>query len=157
MKSIPKLIACFVTCFGAGAIGGVFTAMSVNTAWYAQLIKPELSPPGWVFAPVWNFLYLLMAISLYLVWVSDKTTDKRTAVSVFACQLLLNVAWSAAFFGLRSPAGAFFVILLLLAAIIATIYAFSRISAKSALLLTPYLAWVCFAGYLNYYLWILNR
>ncbi len=58
MKSIPKLIVCFVTCFGAGAIGGVFTAMSVNTAWYAQLIKPALSPPGWVFAPVWNFLYL---------------------------------------------------------------------------------------------------
>ncbi len=98
-----------------------------------------------------------MAISLYLVWVSDKTTDKRTAVSVFACQLLLNVAWSAAFFGLRSPVGAFFVIFLLLAAIIATIYAFSRISAKSALLLIPYLAWVCFAGYLNYYLWMLNR
>ena len=156
MKSISTFIACVVACFGAGVIGGLATKTSVNT-WYAQLVKPELSPPNWVFAPVWNFLYLLMAISLYLVWTSDRQKDKRLALAVFACQLLLNVAWSIVFFGLRCPAGGFFVIVLLVMAIIATIGLFARTSVKSAFLLLPYLAWVCFAGYLNYSLWILNR
>ncbi len=156
MKSIPKFIVCLVSCFGAGAIGGMATKTSVNT-WYAQLLKPEFSPPNWVFAPVWNFLYLLMAISLYLVWVSDKQKYKNIAIAVFGFQLLMNVAWSVVFFGLRSPAGGFFVVLLLIMAIVGTLYLFARTCAKSAFLLTPYLAWVCFAAYLNYHLWLLNR
>lgn len=156
MKSIPKFIVCLLVCFGAGAIGGVFTASSVGT-WYAQLLKPALSPPNWVFAPVWNFLYLLMAVSLYMIWSSNGPIGKRLAMLAFACQILLNVAWSAVFFGLRSPAGGFFVIILLIMAIIATLRLFARISATSAVLLMPYLAWVCFAAYLNYQLWILNN
>ncbi len=155
MKSIPKFIVCLITCFGAGAIGGLFTKLSVNS-WYAQLIKPEFSPPGWVFAPVWNFLYFLMAVSFYLVWVSDKSKDKNTALLFFIGQLLVNVAWSAVFFGLRSPAGGFFIIIILIVLIACTIFYFARISKKAAYLLLPYLAWVCFAGCLNYYLWILN-
>ena len=155
MKSIPKFIVCLITCFGAGAIGGLFTKLSVNN-WYTQLIKPEFSPPGWVFAPVWNILYFLMAVSFYLVWVSDKSKDKNTALLVFIGQLLVNVAWSAVFFGLRSPAGGFFIIIILIVLIACTIFCFARISKKAAYLLLPYLAWVCFAGCLNYYLWILN-
>ena len=156
VKSIKKFIACLVLCFGAGSIGGIFTASSVNT-WYTQLTKPEFTPPNWVFAPVWNFLYFLMAVSLYKVWVSSKQKYKKMAILVFACQLLLNVAWSAAFFGLKSPEAGFFIINILLLAIIFTIFFFSRISWKNALLLIPYLVWVSFASYLNYILWILNR
>jgi len=156
MKSVSKFIVCLITCFAAGGIGGLFTKISVS-GWYAQLIKPEFSPPNWVFAPVWNFLYFLMAVSFYLVWVSDITKYKNTALLVFLGQLLINVAWSAVFFGLRSPAGGLFIISILLVMIICTILYFGRISQKAAYLLLPYLAWVCFAGYLNYHLWILNK
>ena len=156
MKSIPKFIACLILCFGAAAIGGLFTQSSVNT-WYAQLTKPEFSPPNWVFAPVWNILYLLMAVSLYFVWSSDGQKTKKRALMAFAFQLVLNMTWSAVFFGLRSPAGGFLVILILIAAILCNISLFGRISRKSALLLLPYLCWVGFASYLNYGYWILNR
>ena len=156
MRSIPKLAVALVACFGVGAIGGAFTATSVNT-WYAQLIKPDISPPNWVFAPVWNFLYFLMAAALYLVWVSEKTKYKNAALSMFACQLLVNTVWSAVFFGAKSPVGGLVVILSLLILIGWTIMLFRRVCAKSALLLTPYWLWVCFAAYLNYRLWILNR
>jgi len=156
MKSTVKFIICLIICFGAGAIGGAFTALSVNT-WYSQLLKPELSPPNWVFAPVWNFLYFLMAIALYLIWTSDKPKYKRTALLAFAGQLFINVTWSAVFFGLQSPAGGLSIIIILLAAISGTIFLSMRISVNIAHLLIPYLAWVCFAAYLNYQLWILNR
>ena len=156
MKRFRKFAASLAVCFGAGAVGGLFTGTSVNS-WYPRLIRPEFAPPNWVFAPVWNSLYLLMAVSLYFIWSSDGQKTKRLALLAFAVQLFLNMAWSAVFFGLRSPAGGFLVILILIAAILWNIFLFGRISRKSVLLLLPYLCWVGFAGYLNYGYWILNR
>lgn len=156
MKSFRKFAASLAVCFGAGAVGGLFTATSVNS-WYPGLSRPAFAPPNWVFAPVWNILYLLMAVSLYFVWSSDGQKTKKRALMVFAFQLVLNMTWSAVFFGLRSPAGGFLVILILIAAILCNIFLFGRISRKSAMLLLPYLCWVSFASYLNYGYWILNR
>ena len=156
MRSIPKMAIALAACFGTGAVGGVFTSMSVGT-WYAQLIRPAVSPPNWVFAPVWNVLYLMMALAFYLVLVSAPNRYQKAAIQVFILQLLANAGWSAAFFGAQSPAGGFIVILLLLLLIGWTISLFRRVCVKSAWLLVPYGLWVCFAAYLNYQLWILNR
>ena len=45
---------------------------------------------------------------------------------------------------------------LLLPLVVATIAAFGRVDRRAALLLVPYLAWVCFATALNYGIWALN-
>lgn len=156
MRSIPKMALALAACFVTGAVGGVFTSMSVNT-WYAQLIRPAFSPPNWVFAPVWNVLYFMMALAFYLVLVSAPNRYKKRAIRVFVLQLLANAGWSAAFFGAQSPAGGFIVILLLILLIGWTISLFRRVCVKSAWLLVPYGLWVCFAAYLNYQLWVLNR
>lgn len=156
MRSIPRFAASLLICFGAAALGGLITSSSVNS-WYAALNKPAFSPPNWLFAPVWNFLYLLMAVYLYRLLTSGKQAGKRAALAAFALQLALNVAWSAVFFGLRSPAGGIFIIIMLLAAILAALLLGRRIVGHSAGLLLPYLAWVCFAGYLNFQFWVLNR
>ena len=155
MKSMPKFIVSLLSCFGAGAIGGVLTQSSLNT-WYAQLVKPELSPPNWLFAPVWNVLYFLMAIALYRLLISERRQGRRLALTLFFLQLLLNITWSAVFFGLHSPGGGLVVIAFLVLAIGATMFWGRRVSKVAALLLVPYLGWVCFAAYLNYQFWRLN-
>ena len=155
MKRIPRFVLCLISCFGAGAIGGVFTQSSLTT-WYAQLIKPELSSPNWVFAPVWNVLYFLMAIALYRLLISEQQQGRRLALAFFEVQLLLNITWSAVFFGLHSPGGGLVVIAILVAAIGATMFWSRRVSKVAALLLVPYFGWVCFAAYLNYQFWRLN-
>ena len=155
MKRIPRFVLCLISCFGAGAIGGVFTQSSLTT-WYAQLIKPELSSPNWVFAPVWNVLYFLMAIALYRLLISEQQQGRRLALAFFEVQLLLNITWSAVFFGLHSPGGGLVVIAFLVAAIGATMFWSRRVSKVAALLLVPYFGWVCFAAYLNYQFWRLN-
>nr|WP_320146995.1 TspO/MBR family protein [uncultured Anaeromusa sp.] len=155
MKSIPKFIISLLSCFGAGAIGGVFTQSSLTT-WYAQLVKPEVSPPNWVFAPVWNVLYFLMAIALYRLLISEQRQAQRLALALFVVQLLLNITWSAVFFGLHSPGGGLAVIAFLVLAIGATMFCSRRVSKVATLLLVPYLGWVCFAAYLNYQFWRLN-
>ena len=143
----------------AGVIGSIFT-ISAIPGWYATLAKPELSPPSWLFGPVWITLYALMGVSLFLIWEINpseaRSGERRRAVALFFIQLSLNAIWSIVFFGLRSPLGALVVIIFLWLAIVGTMIAFFKISRPAAYLLAPYLLWVSFAAYLNYSIWTLN-
>jgi translocator protein len=157
-RNLLVALAAFVALtFSAAGIAAAFTARSVRT-WYPGLRKPRGNPPASYFGPVWTFLYFLMTIAAWNVWRVGGSWDGATnAITIFLIQLALNAAWSAIFFGLRSPALALAEILLLLAAILATILAFWRISPLSGALLLPYLAWVTYATYLNAGIWLLNR
>lgn len=151
-----KLAISILVCEAAGLIGSVFTAPAI-AGWYSNLQKPVFTPPSWVFAPVWTLLFLLMGISLYLVW--QKGLNKKpveTAVTFFGFQLGLNVLWSVLFFGLKNPFLAFLEIIFLLASILATTIFFYRLSKPAGYLLVPYLLWVSFAALLNYSVWTLN-
>ncbi len=151
-----KLGVSIILCQLAGLIGSIFTFPNVTT-WYTTLIKPQFTPPSWAFAPVWTILYFLMGISLYLVWQTKfKKPEVKTAINLFAIQLTLNVTWSFLFFGQHNPLYGLIGIILLAIAIIATIIQFNKINRNAALLMLPYLAWVLFASYLNYSIWILN-
>ncbi len=144
-------------CFLAAGIGSVFTASAIDT-WYTTLQKPFFNPPNWVFGPVWTLLYLLMGISLYLVWITNIGREKKQqAITFFFIQLALNVLWSILFFGLKSPSAAFVGIVLLWLAIFLTIKNFLKISRVAGWLLVPYIAWVSFASVLNLSIIILNR
>lgn len=154
MKKIWKLIISILIPFLASAIGGVFTSSSVST-WYVNVAKPSFNPPNWIFGPVWTLLYLLMGISLYLVWI-NKTKIKKPAFTAFFIQLSLNALWSVLFFGLQNPLIAFVEIILLWISILITIIYFYRISKVSAYLLIPYILWVSFAAVLNFYIFYLN-
>lgn len=152
-----KLIIAIAVSELAGIIGSIFTMPSIES-WYADLAKPELAPPNWIFAPVWTTLFALMGIAAFLVW--KKGLDRRDvkiAIGIFIGQLILNTFWSIIFFGLRSPGGAFIEIIFLWLTIFTTIIAFVKISKPAAWLLAPYMLWVSFAGYLNYMIWILNN
>ncbi|KPL10246.1 TspO protein [candidate division TA06 bacterium SM1_40] len=154
---LARLVISIVLCQSAGVIGSIFTARSVST-WYPTLRRPFFNPPSWVFGPVWITLYLLMGISLFLVWRKGVgTAQVRVAIVAFAVQLILNAAWSGAFFGLRSPLAGLIVILLLWVAISVTMVLFRQISALASLILIPYIAWVSFAAILNASIYALNR
>lgn len=151
------VLAGFVAvCFAAGALGSLATAPQIPT-WYASLNKPTWNPPGWVFAPVWTTLYLMMGVAGWLAWKEVDSSRQRPGLGWFWLQLGLNTIWSLVFFGLEQPGWAFAEIVLLWLAIFATIVAFRRWSALAVILLIPYLGWVSFAAYLNFTIWRLNR
>lgn len=158
ISNMFKLVVAIVVSELAGIIGAVFTAPSIPT-WYAELAKPALNPPGWIFGPVWTALYALMGIALFLVWKTSPSVapqERRRAMSVFFVQLVLNSLWSIIFFGFHRPDLAFIEIIILWIAILATIITFGKISKVAAWLLVPYILWVSFASYLNYSIWMLN-
>jgi len=146
------LTVCLVVCFSAASMGALFRP----GAWYAGLNKPSWNPPGWVFGPVWSALYTMMAVAAWLVWQRGGFGAQRKALAWFIIQLALNAAWTPLFFGLHLPSVAFGEILLLWAAIVATLRAFFQVNNLAGWLLTPYLAWVSFAAVLNFTIWRLN-
>lgn len=151
-SQIIALVLLLVLCFAVAGVGGWVTAPSIPS-WYAGLLKPSWTPPGWIFGPVWSVLYLCMAVAAWLAW--RKSNDVLPMV-LFAIQLALNAAWSWLFFGLHSPGLAFLDIVLLWIAIGGTAVVFWRRSPVAGLLFLPYFAWVSFAAALNFAIWRLN-
>ncbi len=133
----------------------IFGAIFKPGAWYAQLAKPALTPPGWVFTPAWLLLYLMIALAGWLVWKNGPGL-KHAALLCWAGQLLLNALWSWVFFGLQNPALAFADIVVLLIIIVSFIRFAYPISRSAALLFIPYALWVGFAVYLNLGIVLLN-
>lgn len=150
-RSIAGLIVSIAICFCATIVGVV----ARPDAWYAALNKPSFNPPSWVFGPVWTTLYLMMAVAAWGVWRFGN--ERKAALVAFGIQLALNAAWSPLFFGMHRPDLAFIDLVALWFAIVATIVLFLRQVTWAGWLLAPYLAWVTFAGVLNFSIWQLNR
>ena len=117
------LAVLIVICFAAAGLGGLVTTANIPN-WYAQLAKPTWTPPDWIFGPVWSCLYLMMAISAWLVWRQAGLASAQLPLGLFAVQLVLNSLWSILFFGLHSPGAALLDILFLWTAILATMVSF---------------------------------
>lgn len=144
------LAAFVVLTMGGGTLIGATTPPG---DWYAGLDKPFFNPPNWLFGPVWTVLYAMVAVAGWRTWVRGA---RGLPMQLWFGQLVANFAWSPAFFGLQQPGLALIVIAfmaVLTALFIRQTYSSDR---PSALLMMPYLAWVGFAGLLNFAIWWMN-
>ena len=136
-----------------GTVVGILTNTS-GQPWYRRLSKPAWTPPAVVFGPVWTVLYLLMGAAAVLVRRARPTDGTRApgsdlALGLFGGQLVLNLLWSIIFFGRQQVRAGLVEIVVLLAALVATVVAFARVRLAAALLLLPYLVWTSFATILT--------
>lgn len=144
------LICIIIVFLFVGGIGSLFTSKNTNSEWY-QNIKPEITPPNFVFPIIWNILFLLISISLYLAWTNSKTKKQKKKVAiVFGINFILNILWSFLFFGLKIPKLAFTEIILLWISIGIIFIETWKIKKLSSWLILPYWLWVSFAGILNW-------
>jgi tryptophan-rich sensory protein len=152
---IFRFIASVVLPLGLGAVAGMFTAQAVPE-WYETLNRPSFNPPDWLFGPVWTALYILMGVSLFLIWKQEASRERNLAIMVFMIQLLLNSGWSIIFFHFNMIGLAFIEIIVLWIAIVITLVLFYRIKPLASYINIPYLLWVTFAAVLNGSYYILN-
>lgn len=137
------------------AIGSISALLSGNMSSYSMLVKPALSPPGFVFPIVWTILYILMGISSYIVY-SSNSPNKSKALLLYSVQLFFNFCWSIIFFRMELYFFALIWIIALVLIIIIMIKQFHIVSPRAAYLQIPYLIWCIFAVYLNFAIFILN-
>jgi translocator protein len=153
--TLPDLVGLGVfiaACIAVAASGALFRP----GAWYETLRKPWWRPPNWLFGPALTVLYLMIAISGWLVWRKAGLAGAALPLGVYAVHLLVNAAWSWLFFGRRRMDLALVDVTLLWLSIVAMILLFRPISATAAWLLVPYLVWVSFAAFLNWTMMRLN-
>lgn len=132
-----------------GFLSGRVANSGYGNRWFAALDKPALMPPGWAFGGAWTILYILMGLALAMVLHARRARLRGLAVGLFVIQLILNLSWSPLFFRAHEVDGALLLLVVLLATVIATAWLFWRIRRTAGILLLPYIAWLCFASYLN--------
>lgn len=154
-QQLAGLAGWIALCYLTAAAGAVASANARD--FYAALVQPDWSPPGWLFGPVWTVLFTLMAVAAWLVWRAPAAPpDRRRALGLFGVQLVANALWSWLFFAWQKGGWAFAEVIVFWLLIAATATAFWRIRPLAGLLLLPYLVWVAFAAYLNWVLWQAN-
>jgi tryptophan-rich sensory protein len=139
-----------------GNLSGLLSNSGFGNPWFDAVEKPFFMPPGWVFGVAWTILYALMGVSLAMVIAAADSDLRRRAILFFTAQLSLNLAWSPVFFGAGAVDWAFLIVLAMAALLIVTIALFWRVKRVAALLLLPYLAWLCLATALTYEIGRLN-
>ncbi len=139
-----------------GFLSGAISGSGEENSWFAELVKPDAQPPGWVFGVVWSVLYFMIAIAFAMVLHARGARSRGVAIGLFLSQFVLNLAWSPIFFGQHKVTMAFYLILAILVLAIATTVVFGRIRKAAAWLMVPYLVWLSFASILNFQIDRLN-
>jgi tryptophan-rich sensory protein len=151
--NILVLLGFLIFTLAVGFAGGQVTTPNI-ASWYVHLAKPSFSPPNSVFMPVWTTLYVLMAVAAWRVWQQSGLLSRGLAL--WLIQLALNFTWSFIFFSSHAPLAALLELVVMWFAILATLITFGRVDRPAGWLMIPYLAWVSFAGVLNFWIWRLN-
>ena len=149
------LLLCLALPLAVGLLASLLTLGGMRD--YGEMLRPPLSPPGWVFPVAWTVLYLLMGLASWLVTGAAATEDmKQMALSLYAVSLAANFLWPLLFFGLGRYFLALLWLLVLLLLVVLTWRQFRRLDRRAGALLVPYILWLCFAAYLNLGAAILN-
>ena len=138
--------------FVASAIGGVTTA-SFKEPWYSEIILPSFNPPGWVFAPIWTLLYILMSIAIWKIWINF---FDHKILNIYFYHLFFNATWSIVFFGFHEIELALFNLVIILIFIITLMKIYFNKNRSSFFIMIPYLLWSSYAFILNTTIVVLN-
>lgn len=139
-----------------GFLSGRSVPAGKDNPWYVALAKPPLNPPDWVFPVAWSLLYILLGLAVAIALNARGARWRWPAVAAFAIEIVGLTVWQPLFFGAHKVAAAFLLIACLFLWGIVTTVAFGRVRRVAAWLMVPFLAWLGFAGALNWGIHRLN-
>lgn len=163
MSKKQSLLALALNLVLVAAVSGLSVLLSGDGMdRYPDLVRPPFSPPGIVFPVVWIILFILMAVSAWMILrsltevFSIKGALYSSSLLLYFVQLIVNLLWPVLFFRLSLYLPALLWLVLLIVLVVQMIRSFYRVNKTAALLQIPYLLWLVFAGYLNLGVWLLN-
>jgi len=155
LTSPIMLLVFVIASLAAGRLGAAITEPAL-AGWYANLAKPDWTPPNIVFPVAWSLIFVIIGIAAWLVWKTAERGEARLPLTFFFAQLVINVLWSFCFFGQRDPFLGLVCLGALVVAVVFTTLAFQRVSRLAGWLFLPYLLWLGYAGALNFAIWQMN-
>ena len=132
-----------------GSASGWLSNSGFGNRWFDHLAKPTFMPPGWLFGVAWTILYILLGLALAIVLAEPPSPRRKTGLTLFVIQLVLNFAWSPIFFAAHDITLAKWVIFIMAVVAAAAARQFLQLRRAAGLLLIPYLTWLVFAATLN--------
>lgn len=155
VKIIPLVLNIIIPLFG-GWLVGYINRNSMDV--YRGIEKPIFAPPAIVFPIVWTVIYILMGVAAYRIYIKNKEgVDDKDAYFFYIIQLILNFMWSFIFFTFRLYGISFLWIVLLFIFVVITFIKFIKIDKIAGALLIPYMIWLVYAGFLNFFIWFFNE
>ena len=139
-----------------GTVSGRIANSGYGNPWFDALAKPDFMPPGWVFGAAWTILYILLGIVLAMLLHARGAHRRGQAIGLFALQLACNYAWSPVFFGFHDIGNALLLLGAMIVLTVGLVVLLWWIRRVAALLMLPYLAWLCFAALLTISISALN-
>lgn len=152
MRISPLILFIPIPLFLGSLIGNI----GRPDGWYKKLKKPYLNPPNYIFPIVWTILYLMIGISYFLAL---RKTNNINYWILPILHLLLNFSYSPMFFYFRELLLSSILTILILITALLVFFQFTKLdkSLISSILLIPYIIWLCFANYLSYSIYFLNK
>lgn len=119
---------------------------------YSSLDKPWFAPPGFIFPIIWGILYFLLAYALFLNY---KNGGKNFVAYIIA--MVVNFSWSYVFFGQKLFGISFLIVIILILFCVYLGIRYFKNSKLASFIMGIYLAWLVYAGLLNYFVWMYNE
>jgi len=123
--------------------------------WYYVLFTPAWTPSPMVMTSVWSVLFVLMAVSAWMVWDTMRGLA-AVALGWWGLQLLFSIMWSFMFFGMHRIGLSTAIVSLWFVVVVIVIKTFRPIKPEAASLMVPLAAWLVFLWALNFNQWQLN-
>ena len=154
-KSHLSLIIWIVALIVIGSVIGSLTKPEISS-WYSTLHRSTLTPPNYVFPVAWTILYGIIGACGWLIWRPQAFPKLSIIKTLYVTQLILNWSWTPLFFHYHLT-GLSLVVLVAMDILVGILIflAYRKMRAVS-LLMIPYLSWILFATYLNFYIWQYN-
>lgn len=154
-KNQISLIIWVVALIGIGGLIGSLTKAEIST-WYSTLNLPSITPPNYVFPVAWTILYAIIGVCGWFIWREQSFFKIKALKTLYVIQLILNWSWTPLFFHYHLT-GVSLVVLISMNILVGMIIwlSYGKIRPVS-LLMIPYLLWILFASYLNFYIWWCN-
>ena len=154
-KNHLSLIIWIVVLIAIGGVIGSLTKPEINS-WYSTLNRSILTPPNYVFPVAWTILYGIIGACGWLIWHKFSSPKLSIIKTLYVTQLILNWSWTPLFFHYHLT-GLSFVVLVVMDSLVGLLIYFTYPKMRSvSLLMLPYLSWILFATYLNFYIWWYN-
>lgn len=144
----------FLICFLPWLLSGII--FSFDKEYYDMLNIPNFALPPKIISIVWIIIYILIAISIYLISKDKNIVKESDYFYVLITNYLANQLFLYSFFDLKSP---FFGFVITTVTLISSIYLFiesKKLNQKASYFLIPYILYNIYAFVLSLTVYVMN-